>query len=143
MVAAVLQSSFAPVLCPEKGGRYCGLGLKAGLGNLVEAFPARGCESGGEVGDAECLCLKGCRCEAYTETLLATGTSFWLLLKSADGLQPCFMVVVAVYPRDSETFGMTLALVLSDFVLFVWKDVGIEVEYGGTDVVLKHPFDNG
>lgn len=93
--------------------------------------------------DAELLCLKGCRCEAYTEALLAAGASFWLLLKSVYGLQPCLMVVVAVYPRDSETFGMTLALVLSDFVLFVWKDVGIEVEYGGTDVVLKHPFDNG
>ena len=93
--------------------------------------------------DAECLCLKGCRCEAYTEALLAAGASFWLLLKSADGLQPCLMVVVAVYPRDSETFGMALALVLSDFVLFVWKDVGIEVEDGGADAVLKHPLYDG
>lgn len=45
------------------------LGFKAGLVDLVEAFPTGGCEGGGEMADAEFLGLKGGGCEADTEAL--------------------------------------------------------------------------
>ena len=53
------------------------------------------------------------------------------------------MVVVTINPSDAETFCMTFALLLADIVFLTRIDVGIEVEDGGTDVVLQHPLDNG
>ena len=52
------------------------------------------------------------------------------------------MVVVTVYPLNTQTFCMTLALLLADFILLKRVDVGVEIEDGGTDVVLQHPLDN-
>lgn len=143
LVAAVLESSLSPVLCPE-GGAFDGLlGGESCLADLLEAFPAGGGEGGGEVGDAECLCLECCGGEAYAEALEASGAAFGFVFQSLDLLEPLLVVVVAVYPSDAEAVGMSLAFVLSDVVFLKGVDVGVEVEDGGTDVVLEHPFDDG
>lgn len=52
LVAAVLKTTLAPVLCPEEGGGDGGLGRETCLGDLVEAFPTGRGEGGGEVGDS-------------------------------------------------------------------------------------------
>ena len=143
LVAAVLESSFPPVLCPE-GGAWDGLlGGESCLADLLEAFPAGGGEGGGEVLDAECLCLEGGGGEADAEALEASGPSFGFLFQSLYLLEPACMVVVAVYPSDAEAVGMSFAFVFADVVFLTGVDVGVEVEDGGTDVVLEHPFDDG
>ena len=116
---------------------------KASLGNLFEALPTRGCEGGGEVGDAERVCLKGGGCEADAEALEATRTSFGFMFKSLNLLKPCFVIIVAINPRDAEAVCMALAFVFADVVFFLRIDVGIEIEDGGTDAMLKHPLYDG
>lgn len=116
---------------------------KSCLSDLVEALPARGCEGGGEVGDAECMCLKGGGCEADAETLEATGTSFGFVFKTLNLLKPCFVIVVTVNPRDAKAVCMALAFVFADVVFFLRIDVGIEIEDGGADAMLKHPLYDG
>ena len=119
------------------------LGLEASLVDLVKTLPTGGGEGGGKVGNAELLGLEGCGCEANAEALKATVATFGFVFKSLNLLEPCFVVVVAVYPLDAKTVGMTFAFILADVVLFTRVDVGVEVKDGGADVVLEHPFDNG
>ena len=119
------------------------LGTEACLVDLVEALPTGGGEGGGEVRNAQLLGLEGGGGEADAEALEAAGTAFGFVFKSLDLLEPCLVVVVAVYPWDVEAVGMTFAFVFADVVFFAWVDVGIEVEDGGVDVVLEHPLDNG
>ena len=95
------------------------------------------------MGDAELLGLKGGGGEADAEALETAGTSFGFVLETLDLLKPSLMVVVPVNPRDTETVGMAFAFVFADFVFLAGVDVGIEVEDGGADVMLEHPFDDG
>jgi hypothetical protein len=53
------------------------------------------------------------------------------------------MVVVAVNPPDAKALGMPLALLLTDFVLLAWKDVGVIIEYGGPHAIRHQPLDDG
>lgn len=143
LVAAVLEAAFAPVLGPEGGAFDSLLGLEARLSDLVKAFPAGGGKGGGEVGDAKLLGLEGGGGEADAEALEAAGAAFGLVFKALDLLEPAVVVIVAINPRDVEAVGMAFALVFADVVFLARVDVGVEVEDGGADVVLKHPFDNG
>ena len=73
----------------------------------------------------------------------ASGTTFWFRFKTLHLLEPRFVVVVTIYPSDAQTFRMTFAFILADFIFLTRIDVGVEVEDGGTNVVLQHPLDNG
>ena len=53
------------------------------------------------------------------------------------------MVIVPINPADAKTLRMSLAFVLADVVFFKRKDVGVEIEDGGADVVLEHPLNDG
>ena len=143
LIATLLESAFAPVLCPEEGAFYGLLGCKSSLVDLIEALPTGGGEGGGKVRDAECFCLEGSGGEADAEALQTTPTAFGLMLETLNLLEPLFVVIIAVNPWDVEAVGMAFALVLADIVFFAWVDVGIEVKDGRTDVVLEHPLDNG
>ena len=89
------------------------------------------------------LGLEGGGGETDAEALEASGTAFGFVFEASDLLQPCLVVVVAVYPADAEAVGVTLALVLADVVLLAGEDVGVEVEDGRSDVVPEHPLDDG
>lgn len=119
------------------------LGFEAGLVDLVEVFPTGGGEGGGEVGDVEGLGLEGGGEETDAEALQAAGSAFGFVFETSDLLEPGLVVVVAIEPGDVEAVGVAFAFVFADFVFFAWVDVGVEVEDGGLDVVLEHPFDNG
>ncbi len=119
------------------------LGFEAGLVDLVEVFPTGGGEGGGEVGDVEGFGLEGGGEETDAEALQAAGSAFGFVFKTSDLLEPGLVVVVAIEPGDVEAVGVAFAFVFADFVFFAWVDVGVEVEDGGLDVVLEHPFDNG
>ena len=119
------------------------LGFEAGLVDLVEVFPTGGGEGGGEVGDVEGLGLEGGGEETDAEALQAACSAFGFVFETSDLLEPGLVVVVAIEPGDVEAVGVAFAFVFADFVFFAWVDVGVEVEDGGLDVVLEHPFDNG
>ena len=95
------------------------------------------------MGDTQLPRLEGGGCETDAEALLAASATLWLLFKPPDLGEPSCVVVVAIYPTDAKRFGMPLAFVLADVVFFKRKDVGVEIEDGGTNVVLEHPLNNG
>ena len=137
LVAAVLKTSFAPVLCPEGSAFYGLLGCQSCLGDLLKALPTGGGEGGGEVGDAKCPGLDGCGSETNAEALQTTPSAFGLVLETLDLLKPLFMVVVTIYPRDVETVGMAFTFILADVVFLARVDVGVEVENCGTNVMCQ------
>ena len=93
--------------------------------------------------DAQQAGLESCGCETDAETLLAARSPLRLLFKPPDLGEPSCVVVVAIYPTDAKCFSMSFAFVLADVVFFKRKDVGVEIEDGGTNVVLEHPLNNG
>ena len=87
LVSALLKPTFAPVQC------------------------------GGEGRDAELSCFLCCSQKPHGETLQTSGAPFWLLLQTLYLSEPPAMIVVTVYPRESEAVGMSFALLLTDGIL--------------------------
>ncbi len=58
-------------------------------------------------------------------------------------LTPLLMVVVAIYPNQSETLRVAFALLLSNLIFLTGKDVWIVIIYRRSDIVLNQPFNDG
>ena len=109
---------------------------------LLQTFPTAGGQRGGEIGDAQLLCLLGCLDKSQREALLTATSTLRFSLQSTDALTPRFVVVVAIYPLQTQRLRMAFALVLADFVFFARIDVGIIIEDGGTYTMLYQPLDD-
>ena len=115
LVATILQTALAPVLCPEarEGGAHPRplpkgwevgdyfLGSKTGTVDLLETLPAAGGQRGGKIRDAELLSLAGGSGKTQGKALFAATATLGFVLQSADMLQPRRMVVVVVNPADA------------------------------------------
>ena len=79
LVAAFVESSFAPVLCPVGGVWDYGFGIMSGVIYLLLAFPSGGGKGSGEMAYAELLGFEGCGMHAVAETLEASGSALGLV----------------------------------------------------------------
>jgi hypothetical protein len=61
------------------------------------------------------------------ETLLAAFTPFGFVLQTAYLLPPDFVVIILVYPSDTERIRVTLTFILANLVLFTRINVGIKI----------------
>ena len=139
LVATILQATLAPVLCPKDSSFNGSLGRQTRLGNLLKTLPTGRGERRSEIGQPKLSCLQSGSLQAESETLQATAASLGLTLQSSDNLQPLLMIVVAINPLQSKTLCMPFTFLLADFILLTREDIWIEIIYGGTDVMSKHP----
>lgn len=128
LVAALLQSALSPVLIPEGHVGHCLFGLMTRTIDLLQALPATGGQRSGKIFESKLPGLLCCHRQPQGEALLAPPTPLWLALKTADTTEPLLMVVVAVDPSQSQTLGMPLTLVLTDFVFLAGPYIGIIIE---------------
>ena len=77
------------------------------------------------------------------ETGFAASSALGFGLQPVHRFAPKRVVVVAINPVEAERVGMALALVLAYLVFAERENVGIEVEDGGSYVVLDEPFYDG
>ena len=89
---------------------------------------------------AKTLGLQGGGGKAQAEAVQASSSPLGLVLQSRYVGKPALVVVVAVYPSYAELLSVALALFLPHLVFLSRIDVGIIIEYCGTDTVCQHPF---
>ncbi len=140
LVAALLKSAFAPVLCPKERTWHGLLRGEASFCDLVESLPSRGCKCCRKDAKSKFLRLFCSLQKSYAKTFEAPPAAFWLSLKARNSLAPCFVVVVAVYPLDVQRLCVAFALVLARLILLAWEYVRIIIEYCGLKSVCEHPF---
>ena len=142
LVATLLESALAPVLSPELGSwsnLFCHMSCPL---YLFQTLPATGGQRGGEIAEAQLLSLESCLGQSQRKALLTAQSPFGLVLQPANACTPPFVVIVTVYPFQSQTPGMALTLVLADLVFLARPDIGIEIEDGGTHAISHQPLHN-
>ena len=109
---------------------------------LFQTLPTTGGQCCSKIAEAEFLSLTGCLSESQSEALLTAQSPFGLVLQPTNATAPPFMVVITVYPLQSQALSMTLTLVLSDFIFLAWPDIRIKIENGGTHAIRHQPLNN-
>ena len=143
LVATLVESALAPVLCPEASAGNGSLGGLSGTCDLFDALPARRGEGGGEPRESQLLRFACCCGQTQGEAKFAATSAFGFVLQSAYVVFPLLVVVVAVDPSHPEAISMPLALLLADLIFLKRVDVGIVIEDDGAQTMSQQPLDNG
>ena len=147
LVATLLQATLAPVLRPEVNILRvcidCFLSCEPSTVNLFQTLPTAGGQRGGEIRNAEFLCLTGCRRQTHKEALLTAMSTLRFTLKSLDTATPRGVVVVAINPLNAQRLSVAFTLVLADVILLARPDIGIVIENRGAHTIGQQPLDNG
>ena len=77
------------------------------------------------------------------EACLAALAALRLMFQSADGLPPCIVIIIIVYPSDAEALGVPLAFGLANLVLLLREDVRVEVVYHRAYIMRQQPLHDG
>ena len=101
LVATILKSTLAPILCPEDGAWNSCLGAQTSLRDLLKTLPTGRGECGGEILQAQCFGLQGGNLQPIGEALETTTASLRFTLQSTNSLEPALMVIVAINPLES------------------------------------------
>ena len=143
LIAAFVQTTLAPVLCPEGDTinlLFCSM---TGTFYLFKAFPSGRGQSGGKILDAQPFGHLSCCCQTQGEALLTTMATLRFPLQAMYAAKPRLVVVVTINPLQTEAFRMTLALVLAYLILLTGIDIGIEIEDDRYYAVSQQPLYNG
>lgn len=143
LVPAFLQSSLAPVLCPEHGSRYLSHGFLSCPFYLFQTLPTTGGQCGSKIAEAKFLSLTGRFRQSQRKALLTAQSPLRLVFQPANACTPSFMVIIAINPFQPQALSMALTLVLADLIFLTRPDIGVEIEDGGTHAIRHQPFNNG
>jgi hypothetical protein len=153
LITAVLKTILTPVLIPPDDqviwwNSFNPQSTKVdspltGFIDLVQGFPSRRSQSGGDDLDASPASITGCAEKTQLEAFQASASPLGLVLQTLHLRKPTFMVIIRVDDLKSERLSIAGALVLTDLVLLIRIYVRVAIIYDRSYAVLKQSLYNG
>ena len=121
LVSSLVKATLSPILCPKHSVGNLFLCITTSRLNLLDAFPTRRSQGGGEMANSHLMGETGGGHQPHLKTAKTSFPPFWFTFQPFYGVQPCTMIVIAINPFESQRFSMALALLLANFI-FLQRD---------------------